>query len=690
MIRTHLVKSLYQNLLGPKNGPTEIMEQPFANYQIGILTSCFHSDKSDDFDDKLITDASEKNHQDPIIRSDEFIESTKESNLDWPDTELDLDGSFTLGLSFVVKGNEAKIQICSTWGRYEYSENLPTNLKVFKRKPNYHLTEWLDVDSFEKDDHRTIKLVSNNKGNLVTLHGVKLHLRSTRLPGNENRWTVQVFLVNETEFPDRDKNGKPLRQDETHRVFQPQIRIKVNTDNGSSIDYFGDSDDKNNSTDSLLYFERRTKARGFQCGAIWKEVDPEHNSDNDSFRKFTWPDRESELIPKEVLDDFTCPDVRTEYLPPYSILQPETSQRNYDATYLSEQWSAKKIHEILDDIKIKYSEWIASKKDELEESKGEFSNEMCTAGIQNLRKCDESLEEIERGINFVCDNERARLAFCFMNSVMSEKRKNEKGEDLKWFEFQMAFILQSLRGVAGHDKKTQELVDVLWFPTGGGKTEAYLGITMFAMAYRRLMKVDDCKADDGEMFNNDGGVNVISRYTLRLLTIQQFQRALGAIIVSDLRRVENWIPEKLKESGSILDPELNEKFQSGALWGKTRFSIGLWIGGDATPTRFALMKGIKGKYILNAEGVLLSSRHPIKKKGYYDPPKGDPAQIQNCPVCRNLLCAPQNKTNKISKKSKITWIIKTKKTIAELESIQKSYFSHPYKTVIVNEGPFFS
>ena len=68
-----------------------------------------------------------------------------------------------------------------------------------------------------------------------------------------------------------------------------------------------------------------------------------------------------------------------------------------------------------------------------------------------------------------------------MNKAMAKKmewdnRDNERFSGLKWREFQMAFILQSLKGVAGHDEEEEkETCEVLWFPTGGGKTEAYLG-----------------------------------------------------------------------------------------------------------------------------------------------------------------------------------------------------------------------
>lgn len=680
MIRTHLVKALYRNLLGPKDGPHEFIEEPFARYQVGILTSCFHSQK---ITDKITLDASEKNFQGKKPKLQGNIGLINDYDAEWPDTELELDGSFTLGISFVVSGKLPKVKICSTWGRYAYADNLPQNMKTFSRKPNYYLTEWLDVDSFSKHD-KTLKLVSGN-GNTVTMHGAELHLRSTK-SGESDKWTVQIFLVNRTQYDDRDTDGRPKRQDETHRIFQPQIRVNVDPD--SLVEYLGNGTDGFDTFGSLLYSKRRAKARGFQCGAIWDEVDPESNA-KDGFLTFSWPDRENGIMPKETIDEFTCPDVRTEYLPPYSILQPETSARKYDARHLSKQWIPESIRDHINPIAENYREWITEQKRILDKNPDKLSAEIVKVGEKHLQECKKSLEEIERGTDFVCNDERARLSFCFMNSVMSEKRERENGEDLQWREFQMAFILQTVRGVSGVDKANQDLADVLWFPTGGGKTEAYLGITMFAIAYRRLMTESECKDDAGDILDNDGGVNVISRYTLRLLTMQQFQRALGAIVIADLRRVQNWIPEELGKSGSIENKLLNNKFVSGNIWGKSRFSIGLWIGGDSTPTRFAHMPGgNKGRTILNAEGMLLSSTDNIKS--YCEPPKGDPAQVLNCPMCKSLLCFPHSKTNFVFSESAITWITKTKKTINELQSIPKSKFEEPYRTVTIKDGPHFS
>ena len=136
-----------------------------------------------------------------------------------------------------------------------------------------------------------------------------------------------------------------------------------------------------------------------------------------------------------------------------------------------------------------------------------------------------------------------------------------------WRPFQLAFVLINLPALADPthpDRSEQEgLVDLLFFPTGGGKTEAYLGLTAFAIAIRRLQ---------GAVEGNDGrdGVAVLMRYTLRLLTLQQFQRAAALLCACELRR------RALYGKGETAGERR---------WGATPMRIGLWVGQASTPNR---------------------------------------------------------------------------------------------------------
>lgn len=103
-------------------------------------------------------------------------------------------------------------------------------------------------------------------------------------------------------------------------------------------------------------------------------------------------------------------------------------------------------------------------------------------------------------------------------------------------------------------------VELLFFPTGGGKTEAYLGLAAYTFAIRRRHGVVDCS--DGQLDGRDG-IAVLMRYTLRLLTAQQFQRATALVCAAELARLDDV-----------------------GTWGSEPFRIGLWVGTDVSPKRF--------------------------------------------------------------------------------------------------------
>ena len=191
------------------------------------------------------------------------------------------------------------------------------------------------------------------------------------------------------------------------------------------------------------------------------------------------------------------------------------------------------------------------------------------------------------GVDFLRRSEQARIAFRLANIAMSTQREWSGQGGLRWRPFQLGFILLALESTADGNHPDREVMDLLWFPTGGGKTEAYLGLIAFVAFHRRLAAHDP---DDG------AGVAVIMRYTLRLLTTQQFTRAASMICACEAIR-----------HGIISTPHT-------AKLGTRSFGIGLWVGGDATP---------------NTRQIAFDS--------LADRSKSSPRQLTKCPCCSQKL-----------------------------------------------------
>ena len=157
----------------------------------------------------------------------------------------------------------------------------------------------------------------------------------------------------------------------------------------------------------------------------------------------------------------------------------------------------------------------------------------------------------------------------------------------------LAFILLNLPGLADPRDANRETVDLLFFPTGGDKTEAYLGLAAFAMVLRRLRH-------PGEEGRAGAGVTVIMRYTLRLLTLDQLARAAGLVCAPELEREKD-----------------------AARYGTWPFEIGLWVGKAATPN------------ILGHKGDGRSDSARTKVRQFKTDSKGRPSPIplENCPWC---------------------------------------------------------
>lgn len=202
-----------------------------------------------------------------------------------------------------------------------------------------------------------------------------------------------------------------------------------------------------------------------------------------------------------------------------------------------------------------YGKWIESLDSRLDEVVGEFSE--IRESIQdtargNIRKCRNIKDRIQEGIDLLVADDKVFTAFIAANRAMEKSMAiSRPGVPPRWHPFQLAFLLLAIPSTAYGDNRARNVLDLIWFPTGGGKTEAYLGLVAFALFFRRL---------EGSAPDRGYGTAVITRYTLRLLTMQQFERSARAVMACEILRRE--------------DPKL---------FGNEPFSIGLFVGNSATP-----------------------------------------------------------------------------------------------------------
>ncbi|WP_201768916.1 helicase-related protein [Myxococcus stipitatus] len=230
-----------------------------------------------------------------------------------------------------------------------------------------------------------------------------------------------------------------------------------------------------------------------------------------------------------------------------------------------------------------YGNWIA---ETLEGRVSGFDGLLQDAAETNLRRCKDARRRMADGVALLESHAHAWEAFALANAAMDRQSNHDaKGPrkgPLIWRPFQLAYMLMVLPGLVGPEYVDRDTVDLLWFPTGGGKTEAYLGLTAFQIFFRRLTD---------EQRRGRGGVDVLMRYTLRLLTVQQFQRAASLICACDAIR---------RETSKLGDAPI---------------SLGLYVGGDATPNRAA-----------DAQEALRQEHEGLK-------PRSTPRQLLDCPVC---------------------------------------------------------
>ena len=181
-----------------------------------------------------------------------------------------------------------------------------------------------------------------------------------------------------------------------------------------------------------------------------------------------------------------------------------------------------------------------------------------------MDRASDTKDRMAEGIALLAADAEIREAFKIANLAMHaqalqadklrEDKRYKEGKHPLWRPFQLAFILQNLASLADPNHRDRAVADLIYFPTGGGKTEAYLGLIAFTLILRRLR--GKSRPDEGR------GVSVILRYTLRLLTLDQLDRA--ATLICALEELRRRDPKRL---------------------GNTRFAVGLWVGQSTTVNR---------------------------------------------------------------------------------------------------------
>lgn len=320
---------------------------------------------------------------------------------------------------------------------------------------------------------------------------------------------------------------------------------------------------------AMLYREAQTFGVGHGCAAEWSQPDLTHER-VETVRSECLPSFETQSI----TPDLQRPDGSSIEAPMAAL-----------AGLVPGDDGLASLREIVD----LYGAWI-----EQQQEQAKLLPQHAAPAARHLKLCRNVHARMKTGLAYLQNNAMAREAFRLANHAMlhqqlrTTNRKTRSREYLKrekrwkfaepfepvaaptqsesrgrWRAFQIAFLLMSLESTAEPKSSERETVELIWFPTGGGKTEAYLGLAAFSIFLRRLRGIEK-KHPTG-----DAGVQVLMRYTLRLLTGQQFQRATALICAMEYLR-------RTRES----------------TLGKKPFAIGIWVGGTPN-TREKARKALK-------------------------------------------------------------------------------------------------
>ncbi|MCY3661617.1 MAG: DISARM system helicase DrmA [bacterium] len=558
-VRERLVEALRLDLVGP-GADHELAEErlpgwerPSKWYLTGFLIP-----SSTPFEHR-----SDADEDDPVDETPESAGLAEESAEDRAAAKRGFFPS-SMGLSFLASRDTDTLTVTVRWGDYfpgEYKGPDGGRLGIWQRLPRQRTVQ------IQLSQHVSDVAVPESGG--LRLHVVVRPVDASRLTGvPEGTRSVSVFLVNNRRaasgsHDDRSTDGEA----EQSYVFQAEIEV-------TSIEPFvarpdprsaraGDWDDR---VADLHYANAPEYAAGHGVSADWEVVDGQ------------------------------CRLLRTAWIPNATVSKTETAEVpgvQFSMETLGTLADAAAVSEALEPLVAHYRSWIAAQQASLDL----LSTEHRGTAEELLRHAAIAANRMERGIELLAEDADALDAFRVSNrAVASALRQRPEvalpDEGPSWRTFQLAFILLNIPGLANPEDPQREIVDLLFFPTGGGKTEAYLGLAAFAIVLRRLRSPDENRLAGA-------GVAVVMRYTLRLLTLDQLSRAAGLVCALELERCAN--PNR---------------------YGTWPFEIGLWVGRAATPN-------VMGRRGDNRQDTARSRTRAFKA----NPSKPLPVPLESCPWC---------------------------------------------------------
>ncbi len=568
-----------RDLLGPAGGPEEEVDERAVRgrYILGLLAPRGQTILPDDQDDLPAggADTEQDGRADPAaMQTASMLPSS-------------------IGLSFNVDLATEVIAVTARWGRYRRAVSETLTDDKGDPRPIWKREQIAGTASFPLSVGQLGPWYPVPDGPEVYVRGICRR--------RDTAWSVTLFLVNAQHEPKELKDEAWMFQPELIVAAPDGAPIFVKRQLPAELNS-GSSEDR---AMEMLYRQHVEFAVGHGVAVHAEILRCTQNDNGEGWERAVA--LRTEVMPTYEVERMEPPDPAE--VPP--LAQAVLDMANLAALQMGHFTAA------LEPLAAAYEGWIAAQEARLSVPSPDLAP-FAGEAAGNLDACRVALTRIRAGIALLDSDPRAAQAFVFANRAMQMQRvrsiytrliRQGKPTDLEsldipanrtWRPFQLAFILINLPSLAdpAHSERTETEhlgADLLWFPTGGGKTEAYLGLAAFAMGIRRLQ---------GELGGLSGaaGVTVLMRYTLRLLTLQQFQRATALICACELLRQE--------------DP---------GRWGDEPFRIGLWVGQRSTPnwTKDA------------AEAI--KNAHDIGWGG-----GGTPHQLTNCPWCGKPIHPGQN------------------------------------------------